>query len=211
MIHPEMTRSWSETLDCKRIIDLILSSCALVALLPVLGIVAASVWLTMGRPIFFRQPRPGYRGRVFHILKFRTMSDAHDRDGRLLPDNNRLGRFGKFLRSTSLDELPELINVLTGEMSMVGPRPLLVEYLPRYTELQRRRHDVMPGITGWAQVNGRNSLSWEQKFELDNWYVEHRTFWLDCRILYLTVRSIVRRTGICADGHVTMPEFLGKQ
>jgi sugar transferase EpsL len=175
--------------------------------LPLLGLVSLLVRLKLGSPVFFRQQRPGYRAVVFELIKFRTMTDGRDDTGRLLPDASRLTPFGAWLRSTSLDELPELLNVLRGEMSLVGPRPLLVEYLPRYSVEQRRRHEVPPGLTGWAQINGRNSLPWEEKFKLDIWYVDHRGFWLDLRILFRTVWQVVTRHGISAAGDPTMPEF----
>lgn len=163
----------------------------------------------MGRPIFYRQERPGYRGRPFLIYKFRTMTETRNAQGDLLPDTERLTRLGRFLRSTSLDELPELLNVVRGEMSLVGPRPLLMRYLSRYTPEQARRHDVLPGITGWAQVNGRNAVSWEEKFQMDVWYVDNQTFWLDLKILILTLWVIVTRKGINQTATVTMPEFTG--
>ena len=191
----------------KRIFDLIVVLVALPIWFPVLLVLAMAVRWRIGRPIFFRQTRPGRDEVIFEMLKFRTMTAARDSAGRLLSDSERLTSFGKWLRSSSLDELPELFNVLRGEMSLVGPRPLLVEYLPRYTAEQRRRHRVLPGITGWVQVNGRNGLSWEQKFQLDNWYVVHRSFWLDLRILFLTVSQVVGRRGISAPGDATMPEF----
>ena len=175
--------------------------------LPVLLVLAVLVRLKLGSPVFFRQRRPGYREEIFELTKFRTMTDARDTKGELLPDAVRLTPFGRWLRSTSLDELPELLNVLRGEMSLVGPRPLLVQYLPRYSPEQRRRHDVPPGLTGWAQVNGRNALSWEEKFKLDVWYADHRSFWLDLRILSRTVWQVIAREGISAPGDATMPEF----
>ncbi len=165
----------------------------------------------LGSPVFFTQVRPGLHGRPFKMVKFRTMTDERDPDGHLLSDAVRLTPFGRWLRATSLDELPELWNVLKGNMSLVGPRPLLMEYLPLYTPEQTRRHEVSPGITGWAQVNGRNSISWEDKFELDVWYVEHRSLWLDIKILWLTVRKVVMRDGISAAGEATMPRFTGSK
>ena len=174
---------------------------------PLLALVALLVRLKLGSPVFFRQKRPGRNGRIFNLIKFRTMTDARDATGQLLPDAVRLTLFGRWLRSTSLDELPELFNVLRGEMSLVGPRPLLVEYLPRYNARQARRHEVRPGITGWVQVKGRNALSWEQKFEYDVWYVEHRSLWLDLSILFRTVWQVITRQGISAPGDATMPEF----
>lgn len=176
---------------------------------PLMGLLALAVRLINGRPVLFRQPRPGYGGKTFTLLKFRTMSEQRGQDGQYLPDGQRLTRFGHFLRSTSLDELPALLNVLWGEMSIVGPRPLLVQYLARYTPEQARRHEVRPGITGWAQVNGRNALSWEEKFKLDVWYVDHVSFWLDVKILWMTLWKVLKREGISAEGHATMPEFLG--
>ena len=176
--------------------------------LPML-IVAFLVRIKLGSPVIFRQIRPGLHGKPFVLYKFRTMTDARDEDGNLLPDELRLTPFGKFLRSTSLDELPELFNVLKGDMSLVGPRPLLMQYLERYTPEQARRHEVKPGITGWAQINGRNALSWEEKFEMDVWYVDNWSIWLDLKILLLTLIKVLKREGIHADGHVTMPEFFG--
>jgi len=167
------------------------------------------VLLTMGRPVLFRQQRPGLRGKPFTLYKFRTMRDARTASGELLPDDLRLTTFGKWLRSTSLDELPELFNVLKGEMSLVGPRPLLMEYLPRYSPEQARRHEVKPGITGWAQVNGRNALTWEEKFRMDVWYVDHWNLWLDMKIVLLTIWKVLKREGISAEGSATMPVFTG--
>ena len=165
----------------------------------------------MGSPVLFKQVRPGLRGRPFMMYKFRTMTDERDIQGRLLPDEQRLTKLGRFLRSTSLDELPELFNVLKGDMSLVGPRPLLMEYLPLYTPEQARRHEVRPGITGWAQVNGRNAISWEEKFRYDVWYVDNWSFWLDIKILWMTIVSVLKREGISAQGHVTMPPFTGSR
>lgn len=182
---------------------------ALLLLAPVLAAVALLVRVRLGRPVLFRQRRPGLGGRPFPIYKFRSMTDARAEDGTLLPDACRLTRFGRFLRSTSLDELPELVNVLRGEMSLVGPRPLRMRYLPRYTKEQARRHEVRPGITGWAQVNGRNAISWERKLALDVFYVDQLSAWLDLRILGLTLVKLVRREGISAEGHATVPEFRG--
>jgi sugar transferase EpsL len=182
---------------------------ALVALSPLIVAIAIVVRWRIGSPVLFRQVRPGWRGQPFAVVKFRTMSDARDATGALLPDEARLGSFGRFLRSTSLDELPELWNVARGDMNFVGPRPLLMEYLPLYTPRQARRHEVRPGITGWAQVNGRNALSWEQRLEMDAWYVDNRSWWLDCRILALTLIRVLSRDGISADGSVTMPRFTG--
>ncbi len=182
---------------------------ALVILSPVMLITAAVVWLNLGVPVFFRQMRPGLHMRPFCLYKFRTMTEAHDPSGRRLPDAERISRSGRIVRSFSLDELPQLWNVLRGDMSLVGPRPLLLAYLDRYTAEQARRHEVRPGITGWAQVNGRNAISWEQKLELDVWYVQHRSFVLDLKILAMTVVQLFNRRGISADGHETMPEFRG--
>lgn len=193
----------------KRTFDFVLAGLLLVLLLPVLLSLALVVRVRLGSPVFFVQERPGKDGAPFNIVKFRTMRDDRDSRGVLLPDEVRLTRFGQFLRSTSLDELPELWNVLKGEMSFVGPRPLLMEYLPLYSDRQRQRHDVRPGITGWAQINGRNALTWEDKFELDVWYVENQSLWLDIRILWSTIACVFRREGITGDGHVTMAKFKG--
>jgi len=195
----------------KRVFDLVVSSFALVLLSSLLAVLALLVRWKLGSPAFFRQARPGRHGHPFELIKFRTMTDSKDAEGRLLSDEFRLTAFGRWLRATSLDELPELFNVLRGDMSLVGPRPLLMEYLPRYTKEQARRHDVRPGITGWAQINGRNAVSWEEKFELDVWYVDHGNLWLDVKILWLTAWRVVRREGIAADGHATMPKFMGTQ
>lgn len=193
----------------KRIIDVLVAALALIVLSPILLVVAMCVRLRLGSPILFRQVRPGLFGRPFAMLKFRTMLDVCGAQGVLLPDERRLTTFGRFLRSTSLDELPELWNVLWGEMSLVGPRPLLMEYLPLYTPAQRRRHEVRPGITGWAQINGRNALSWDEKFELDVWYVDNRTTLLDLTILWRTLGKVTKRDGISAEGEATMPPFRG--
>jgi sugar transferase EpsL len=193
----------------KRGLDLTLTIAALVLLAPIMIVVAVLVRLRLGAPVLFRQQRPGLAGRPFTMYKFRTMTDASDSAGRLLPDAERLTPFGRFLRSTSLDELPELINVLRGEMSLVGPRPLLTAYLERYSPEQMRRHEVRPGITGWAQINGRNAIAWEEKFALDVWYVDHLSLRLDLWIMVLTVWKTVRRDGISPRGHATMPEFDG--
>lgn len=195
----------------KRLFDLLLSIGLLLALALPLLFLWALVIRKLGSPVLFRQVRPGLHGRPFMMVKFRTMTDERGADGEFLPDAQRLTPFGRFLRATSLDELPELWNVLRGEMSLVGPRPLLMEYLPRYTPEQARRHEVRPGITGWAQVNGRNALSWEERFKLDVWYVDHRSVLLDLRILWLTVRKVLVREGIHADGEATMPRFTGSQ
>lgn len=195
----------------KRTLDFIVSFFALILLSPVLIVVSIIIVLTMGRPILFRQERPGLGGRPFTMIKFRTMRDACDKYGKPLPDDKRLTKIGKILRSTSLDELPELWNVLKGEMSIVGPRPLLMEYLNLYTNEQARRHDVRPGITGWAQVNGRNAISWEDKFEMDVWYVDHHSLWLDLKILMLTVRKVIARDGISSSDHVTVEKYRGSK
>lgn len=195
----------------KRLFDLVLTIPALLLLWPVLLLVAVLVRVKLGSPVFFRQTRPGLHGKPFEIIKFRTMRDAVDGDGNPLPDCDRLTSFGRFLRASSLDELPELINVLKGEMSLVGPRPLLMQYLDRYTPFQARRHEVRPGITGWAQVNGRNAISWEQKFEHDVWYINHQSVILDVKILWLTVGSILKPEDVCAPGHATMGEFMGSE
>jgi len=191
----------------KRVFDFCISFGALVMFFPVLVVVAGMVRLKLGAPVLFLQKRPGRGGRIFTILKFRTMTDGCDAAGKLRTDAERLTTFGRWLRATSLDELPELWNVLHGEMSLVGPRPLLVEYLDRYTPEEARRHEVRPGLTGWAQVNGRNATTWEERLALDVWYVDHRSFQLDLRILFLTVVSVLRRDGINAPGVATMPEF----
>ena len=193
----------------KRLLDIVLSLVGLVALAPVLGVVALLVRIKLGAPIFFRQQRPGLHGTPFTLLKFRSMTDARDSQGNLFADAERLTPFGRFLRSSSLDELPELLNVLRGDMSLVGPRPLLMEYLSLFTAEQARRHEVKPGITGWAQVNGRNAIRWEERFKLDVWYVDNAGLWLDLKILWLTLWGLVGRKGISADGHATMPAFNG--
>lgn len=193
----------------KRAFDLIMAALLLVVLsLPML-LIMVFVRLDMGSPVMFRQQRPGLHGRPFYMIKFRTMTDARAPEGGLLPDAQRLTPLGRFLRSTSLDELPELWNVLRGDMSLVGPRPLLMEYLPLYSASQARRHEVRPGITGWAQVNGRNAISWDKRFELDVWYVDHHGLCLDIRILWMTVGKVFRRDGISAAGEATMPAFTG--
>ncbi|GAA75676.1 sugar transferase [Pseudoalteromonas sp. BSi20480] len=193
----------------KRIFDFLVALFALLTLLPVVIVVAVLIRFKLGSPILFTQDRPGLHGKIFKMMKFRTMLDGKDKQGNLLPDNERMTPFGAFLRSTSLDELPGLFNVLKGDMSLVGPRPLLVQYLPLYNAVQARRHDVRPGITGWAQVNGRNAISWEQKFKLDVWYVDNQSFLLDIKILLLTVKKVFVREGISADGHVTIEPFKG--
>jgi len=193
----------------KRIMDSIFSVMVLIVMLPFLIGLGLVVRCKMGAPLLFRQTRLGLNGKPFQILKFRTMRDVRNADGTPLPDSERLTAFGRWLRATSLDELPELWNVLRGEMSLVGPRPLLMEYLPLYSPEQARRHDVRPGITGWAQVNGRNAISWEEKFKLDVWYVDHQSLWLDLKILFLTVKNVISRHGISAKGEATMPKFAG--
>ena len=193
----------------KRIFDSFLAALALLFFALPLLVLIWQIRRKLGSPVFFRQTRPGLHGKPFIMVKFRTMTDARDASGALLPDAQRLTPFGRFLRSSSLDELPELWNVLRGEMSLVGPRPLLMEYLPLYSPEQARRHEVRPGITGWAQVNGRNAISWADKFALDVWYVDHRSLWLDVRILWLTVRKVLVREGISAAGEATMPRFEG--
>ena len=193
----------------KRLFDIVASIAILTIFSLPLLVLVGLVRIRLGSPVFFTQVRPGRGGKLFRLIKFRTMTDARGPNGELLPDADRLTPFGRLLRSTSLDELPELWNVIKGEMSLVGPRPLLVEYLPRYSPVQARRHDIRPGITGWAQVNGRNAISWEEKFKLDIWYVDNQGFWLDLRILWLTLRKVVVREGISAPGDATMPPFTG--
>ena len=193
----------------KRLFDFFGALLALLLLCPVLILLAVMVKLKLGGPVIFQQARPGIDGDAFNILKFRSMTDKRDVAGDLLPDEQRLVPFGRFLRSTSLDELPELFNVLKGDMSLVGPRPLLMEYLPRYSDRQARRHEVRPGITGWAQINGRNALSWEEKFELDVWYVDNQSLWLDIKILFKTVLQVLKRDGISHGEEATMPRFKG--
>lgn len=193
----------------KRIFDLSITIPGLILGAPLLLGIMLVVWLVHGRPVFFRQIRPGYQARLFPLLKFRTMVEFRDPEGNLLSDDQRLTRLGRFLRSASLDELPELINILRGEMSLVGPRPLFAKYLDRYSSEQARRHEVLPGITGWAQVNGRNALSWDDKFRLDVWYVDNRSLLLDIKILLLTVWKVIKREGINQPGHATAEEFMG--
>ena len=195
----------------KRPFDLTLSALILFIGLPVYAILSILIYVKLGHPMLFRQQRPGLHGRPFTIYKFRTMTAAKDNDGNPLPDAQRLTPFGRFLRSSSLDELPELFNVLKGEMSLVGPRPLLMRYLPLYTPEQNRRHEVRPGITGWAQVNGRNALSWEEKFKLDVWYVDNQSFWLDIKIIYLTIVKIVKREDVNQQGQATVRYFTGSK
>lgn len=193
----------------KRVFDFIVALTALIVLFPVLLVLYVVIAIKMGIPVFFVQARPGMNGRIFKMIKFRSMTDAKNASGELLADAERLPAFGQMLRATSLDELPELWNVVKGDMSLVGPRPLLIEYLDKYTPEQAKRHDVRPGVTGWAQVNGRNALSWEEKFALDTWYVDNRTFWLDFKILLMTVKQVFKRDNISQDGHVTMEKFKG--
>jgi len=191
----------------KRLCDCIIACCGMVVLSPLLLVLGLIVRVKFGSPVFFRQERPGLRGRAFILYKFRTMNDKRDGHGQLLPEGERLTSFGRFLRSASLDELPELWNVLKGDMSLVGPRPLLMQYLDRYTPEQARRHEVKPGITGWAQVNGRNAITWEEKFKLDVWYVDNKSFWLDIKIIFMTIWKIIAREGINQPGQTTMEEF----
>ncbi len=195
----------------KRTFDIVASAFALIILAPVYAMIAYKVKKNLGSPVLFRQTRPGLHGRPFEMIKFRTMKDAIDKDGNPLPDSERLTDFGKKLRATSLDELPELWNVLKGDMSLVGPRPLLMEYLPLYNVEQAKRHNVRPGITGYAQVNGRNTIGWEEKFKLDTWYVEHQSFWLDIKILLQTVKKVIIKDGISAEGEATMSKFTGSK
>jgi lipopolysaccharide/colanic/teichoic acid biosynthesis glycosyltransferase len=204
-----MQRQAGAGLFLKRCIDRLAAAVGLLCLSPVMAATALAVWATMGRPVLFRQVRPGRGGKTFELLKFRTMLDTRDAQGELLPDEQRLTRTGQFLRAASLDELPQLWNVLRGDMSLVGPRPLLVEYLPRYSAEQARRHDVLPGITGWAQVNGRNALDWDERFRLDVWYVDHWSLALDLKILALTFLRVVQRQGTAYPGDVNMFKFLG--
>jgi lipopolysaccharide/colanic/teichoic acid biosynthesis glycosyltransferase len=193
----------------KRGMDGVIAGCLLVLLLPVMVILAMLIRFYLGSPVLFCQARPGFQGKLFKMIKFRSMRDDVDDEGRLLPDMQRLTRFGKFLRASSLDELPELWNVLKGDMSLVGPRPLLMDYLPLYNEEQRRRHEVRPGITGWAQVNGRNALSWEEKFKHDVWYVDHQSCGLDMKILVMTLQKVFQREGIQGEGEATAAKFMG--
>jgi len=195
----------------KRILDLILTVPGLIVLIPVYFVIGLMILITDGPPITFRQIRPGYRGKLFKVIKFRTMKDVRDGQNDLLPDELRVTRLGLFLRTTSLDELPELINILAGEMSLVGPRPLLVQYLGRYSPEQSRRHLVLPGLTGWAQIHGRNVLSWEEKFSLDVWYVDHWSFRLDIKIIFLTIWKVLKREGISPANQMTTEEFMGNQ
>lgn len=193
----------------KRLFDIVASLGALILLSPVIAVVAWNVRKKLGSPVLFKQVRPGLAGKPFRMMKFRTMRDAFDADGKSLADSERMTAFGSFLRASSLDELPGLWNVLKGDMSLVGPRPLLMEYLPLYNQEQNRRHEVRPGVTGWAQVNGRNALSWEEKFQLDVWYVENRSFWLDFKIIFRTIKKVIIKEGISGDGEATMAKFTG--
>ena len=195
----------------KRLVDLSAAGIGMVVVSPVMAAAAAAVALTMGRPIFFRQRRPGRNGEPFVLIKFRTMRPPRAGEESIGNDEGRITKVGKILRAASIDELPTLLNVLRGDMSLVGPRPLLMRYLDRYSEEQFRRHEVRPGITGWAQINGRNALEWDEKFALDLWYVDHHNLWVDLKILLLTLVKVFRREGISQDGHVTMPEFMGSQ
>ncbi|WP_167141435.1 sugar transferase [Pseudomonas sp. OTU750018] len=195
----------------KRLFDIVASFCGLLLLAPVIAIVAWQIHRKLGSPVLFRQVRPGLDGKPFEMIKFRTMRDAVDATGNPLPDSERMTPFGSFLRSSSLDELPELWNVLKGDMSLVGPRPLLMGYLPLYNPEQYRRHKVRPGVTGWAQINGRNALSWDEKFKLDVWYVDNHSLWLDLKIIFLTVKKVLVRDGISADGEATMSKFEGTE
>lgn len=193
----------------KRIVDIIIALIGIILFSPALLIISVVIFCSYGTPILFTQKRPGYKGKVFTIYKLRTMHNIKDKNGALQSDNDRMTKFGKFLRSSSLDELPELINVLKGEMSIVGPRPLLVEYLLRYNQHQARRHEVLPGITGWAQIHGRNVISWQEKFELDVWYVDNWSLWLDIKIIFLSIAKVIRREGISQPGQATAELFLG--
>jgi len=190
--------------------DILLSSIGLMIVLPILMIITLTILISMGLPIFFKQKRPGINGKPFCFYKFRTMTNRKDSTGNLLPDKDRITRLGEILRKTSLDELPSLWNVLKGDMSLVGPRPLLMKYLPLYTKEQLRRHEVKPGITGWAQINGRNAISWGKKFELDVWYIENQSFWLDIKILFLTIWKVLKREGINQSGYITREKFNGR-
>jgi sugar transferase EpsL len=193
----------------KRIFDIFFASFSLVCLIPFFLLIVIAIYVFLGSPILFKQQRPGYKGSPFIIYKFRTMTNEKDKAGEYLLDNMRMTTVGHFLRRFSLDELPQLFNVLKGELSVVGPRPLLMEYIELYTPRQERRHEVKPGITGWAQINGRNALSWEERFELDVWYVEHESFWLDMKIIVLTILNVIRGDGVSQEGHITMPKFGG--
>jgi lipopolysaccharide/colanic/teichoic acid biosynthesis glycosyltransferase len=204
-----MNKSICPTPPGKRIFDILFALLVLVLLSPVMLILAVLLGIKQGWPVFFTQVRPGLDGSLFKLVKFRTMRDAYDADGQPLPDEQRITGLGRFMRRSSLDELPEFFNVLMGDMSVVGPRPLLVQYLERYSPEQARRHDVLPGVTGWAQVNGRNALTWDEKFKLDVWYVDHWSFGLDLHIILMTIGNVLRQRGISQAGHATMPEFMG--
>lgn len=193
----------------KRLFDILVSALAILIFAPLIVVLMLIVRVKLGAPVFFTQTRPGKDGKPFKMIKFRSMTNGKDAEGNLLPDDQRLPKFGKLLRSTSLDELPELFNVLKGDMSLVGPRPLLMQYLDRYTPEQRRRHEVRPGITGWAQVNGRNNVPWEERFKMDVWYVDHHNLLLDIKILWMTVLKVVKRSDVSQEGHATMTEFMG--
>jgi lipopolysaccharide/colanic/teichoic acid biosynthesis glycosyltransferase len=206
-----MTPSRPKGYALKRTVDIVGATFGLIVFSVPLLLVALAVRLKLGSPVFFRQERAGFAGRKFRMIKFRSMTDARGPDGQLLPDDQRLPRFGKLLRSTSLDELPELINVLKGDMSLVGPRPLLVRYLERYSPEQARRHEVRPGLTGWSQVNGRNAVSWEERFEQDVWYVDNVSLALDLKIILMTIGKVIKRSGVSAGDHVTMTEFMGSE
>jgi lipopolysaccharide/colanic/teichoic acid biosynthesis glycosyltransferase len=195
----------------KRTFDLIVASLGLLILSPVIALIAILIYFALGPPILFRQQRPGFKGKPFHIYKFRTMTEARAADGNLLPDSARLTRLGRLLRSLSLDELPELFNILRGDMSIVGPRPLVMEYLPLYSAEQMRRHDVYPGLTGWAQVNGRNAIDWPTRFALDVWYVDHWSYWLDVKIIFMTLWKVIRRENVNQPGQATIEYFTGNQ
>jgi len=193
----------------KRIFDIVVVLITAAFWMPIGALVATALVLSVGRPIFFTQLRPGLHGRIFKVYKFRTMTVERGQDGRLLPDEERIPRIGRLLRRLSIDELPQLLNVVKGDLSLVGPRPLMIDYLPLYNAEQARRHDVRPGLTGWAQINGRNSISWDEKFALDCWYVDNRSFWLDMKILWITLLKVIRMEGISQAGYATMPPFIG--
>ena len=195
----------------KRGFDLFASLLGLILLSPVIAVIAWNIRKKLGSPVLFRQVRPGRNGKPFEMIKFRTMRDAHDASGEPLPDSQRMTAFGSFLRSSSLDELPELWNVVKGDMSLVGPRPLLMEYLPLYSAEQYRRHEVRPGVSGWAQINGRNAIEWEEKFKLDTWYVDNQSFWLDMKVIFLTIKKVLIRDGISAEGEATASKFTGSK
>jgi lipopolysaccharide/colanic/teichoic acid biosynthesis glycosyltransferase len=193
----------------KRLLDILISAIILILASPLLLLTAVLIFLSYGTPIFFKHERPGKDGQPFKLIKFRSMRDARDREGNVLPDAERITRFGQFIRRTSIDELPEFYNVLRGDMSLVGPRPLLMQYLQRYSTEQARRHTVLPGVTGWAQINGRNAISWDDKFKYDLWYIDHWTFWLDVKIIFLTIWKVLKGDGISQPGRATMDEFMG--